>query len=1644
MNRRAMRLSEHANNFCANCIVLGMCLVALMTKATMADPCDGWEIVNELSEPGRISEHALSYHSPSGKTVMFGGFDDFAIVDETWTYENGTWTQVLPATSPSARRGAAMTWAAGSTDLILFGGEDSSGKRGDTWTWNGSTWTQRFPPALPEPPVARSHAALAGKELGTATRTLLFGGFGDNGTVLNDTYLWGASDTWISPFPQTIPPARGAAAMAYDDTRHVTVMFGGADENGNVLGDTWEFDHLAWEWNLISNALAPPARAYHVMAWDQQRQRVVMYGGSAGDVVHSDGWEFDGTNWSPLPGSAIDEFPASSGGGIAYDEGNNEFAFYGGSDGSSSQRVNYTRDLSSIDTPVITDHPKLAIQSVNGTAQFSATATGTALSYQWRKDGVALTNGGGISGATTNSLTVDPISGADFGYYDVVVTSGCASVTSSSAALLDSDTVPGDHFNPPNQSADTPDDGFTDANGDGIDGMRVGPIFVSSENGSDANLGTIEAPMRTIGAAILAAQALTPVRDVYIAGGEYTETITLASGVNLYGGFDHTNGWARSSATSARPDILGGRVAVWAANLTDPTKIDRLEIRSADNYTPSQHTIGVVALNNTVDLQVTNCVIESGDNLVQGQTGDRGANATGSGSDGGGGGNGACDDLIAGGTGGSPGSGGSGATSGYHGGNGGRGGTFEQSFGFDGQDGHRNSSDVTPGGAGGSRCSVGNPGSDGWDGAKGGIGSTGSGATGFFGVGGTGGNGVTGDGGGGGGGGGGQVNNALVGECQCIACTGGSGNGGGGGGGGGPGGAGGKGGQPGGASIGVLIRNATVSVTDSTINSGDGAQGGSGGLGGNGGDGGSGGFGATTCLSEVGRGGNGGDGGDGGQGGVGGGGRGGHSIGVLIEPGGVYTPSSTTINFGNAGIGGTGGGTGSAGQASATHSLGSGLTDYGIDAPLTSAYALIVTDQNTAATPVDPIVADADPADTYEFSITDIAANGSASVIGDQLAYTPDSGFVGLDSFRFVAVQVGGSGYVFEGIAVVAVNPNPAPVAANNSPLCPGDELQLSVSEYTGASYFWFGPQGVFAIGREPTVTDFPFGGGGTYVALIYVNGLFVTAETTVIESPSPVITQQPQSQTVVGGGQATFTVATSAATPTYQWRKDGVPLANDATYSGVQTNTLTIDPVGAAQAGLYDVVVTDGCSITSDPATLSLGTACSSMQSRLYVDTNNSTGICGDGWDDAYADIQTALSRASTNGFINEIWVATGTYSPGQMQTNSFNLINGVALVGGFHGGEVDISQRDVATNETILTGNNTNFHVLRCDSGSPILDGFTITAGAATETFGDDGLGAGIFIETATPVIRNCRFTSNYAVNGGGAIRHRGSGGGFIQIINCVFENNSTSQTTPGGAIRSVGGRSLIDRCTFTGNSAAAGGAIWYQSSQAVVVNSVFSGNEAHGSSGGSAIGARNSLDVVNCTFTQNINQGPGLGALTSLSGSAEVFNSIFWDNGSLFDQDAQIGETGGFVTVENTVISGLSSLFGNGNTDTDPMFVNPPFDLHLAPTSDAVNTGDDSDLQLLNPFGSYNVDYDRDSAVRIESTAVDRGAYEYRAPMELDCDGDFDIDLQDFRNFEECLFGIGGGLAAGCDCFDMDSDGDVTLADFAEFQVRFTGAN
>lgn len=182
---------------------------------------------------------------------------------------------------------------------VLFGG-NRSGYLGDTWEWNGATasWTQ-----LPiSGPLPRQHAAMAFDE--QRGRMVLFGGAASGSGGLHRDDTWELA--WTSGQPQWIlrctgcgPVGRSKHAMAYDSDRQRVVMFGGETGTG-VVGGLWEWNGVAGTWELRQIASPTPSpRACHAMAYDSARHRLCVFGGMTASVLFADTWESACSQASP-------------------------------------------------------------------------------------------------------------------------------------------------------------------------------------------------------------------------------------------------------------------------------------------------------------------------------------------------------------------------------------------------------------------------------------------------------------------------------------------------------------------------------------------------------------------------------------------------------------------------------------------------------------------------------------------------------------------------------------------------------------------------------------------------------------------------------------------------------------------------------------------------------------------------------------------------------------------------------------------------------------------------------------------------------------------------------------------------------------------------------------------------------------------------------------------------------------------------------------------------------------------------------------------------------------------------------------------------------------------------------------------------
>lgn len=335
--------------------------------------------------------------------------------------------------------------------------------------------------------------------------------------------------------------------------------------------------------------------------------------------------------------------------------------------------------------------------------------------------------------------------------------------------------------------------------------------------------------------------------------------------------------------------------------------------------------------------------------------------------------------------------------------------------------------------------------------------------------------------------------------------------------------------------------------------------------------------------------------------------------------------------------------------------------------------------------------------------------------------------------------------------------------------------------------------------------------------------------------------------------------------------------------------------------------------------------------QPVLFVSSEGTITGDGSSWATALPSLQLALGRAC--GAADEIWVRGGTYHPtlGADQDRSFELVDGVAVRGGFAGDETAIGERIVGAYPTILSGNignplnafDNSRHVVLANGTGPgtILEGVTVADGYA-----QSGGGAGLSVNSGSVSVRNTILQDNFTGTSGGAVRM------FLspqsEFLNCLFRDNAAP----------------IGR-------AAALHAIY---SNVLVANSTFLGNDADGPGVVALANGATDLQIVNSILHGNGDPGSAAVSLESPA-TGMIAHSIAEGSG---------GSGGGWPPTFGTD--------GGGNLDADPLFVDPlSGDAHLAPGSPAIDAGDDQAVGILA--------FDLEGNPRVLGDTVDMGAFE-----------------------------------------------------------------
>lgn len=465
-----------------------------------------------------------------------------------------------------------------------------------------------------------------------------------------------------------------------------------------------------------------------------------------------------------------------------------------------------------------------------------------------------------------------------------------------------------------------------------------------------------------------------------------------------------------------------------------------------------------------------------------------------------------------------------------------------------------------------------------------------------------------------------------------------------------------------------------------------------------------------------------------------------------------------------------------------------------------------------------------------------------------------------------------------------------------------------------------------------------------------------------------------------------------------------------------------------------------------------------------IFVDKNADPNGEGTSWYDAFINLQDALAVANEG---DEIWVAKGIYKSdeGINQTIgdhwvSFQLVEDVALYGGFVGGEVLRTQRDCRKNLTVLSGDigksdyytDNSRHVV-IGANIAIIDGFTITGGYALGTNG-----GGMLNYKCSPTVRNCVLTKNrasaiqseeYTPYGGNG----GAGGGMYNhdshpiVTNCTFSGNSASgkhrhpvagiylRAGSGGGMCNYGSLPTVTNCAFEGNSAFMGGGIINYGGYNIT-NCIFSSNTA--TYGGGMVDSDSGGSMVNCTFSRNSD----FGFLKVYSErhrelpESMLTNCIFSENTSrnpiaLYSGDEQvckwfcsIWSTFEFFRPEDFILHSLSNCYmnspcfvdANNPAGFDGIFGTIDDGLRLGVGSSCIDAANGGAAPSTDALGLGRVDIPEVSNTGIGNPKyADMGAYESYNGVDSDGDG-----MQD--DFE-----IFYGLNPETNDADADYDGD-----------------
>ena len=318
IRRRLMRILDDKRRLYAKLTFGAMILLLMVTlfvapfsfKVAVAQ-VSGWELVADTG-PSSRAWPVMVYDSYNRVVLMHGGVGEFPEIpnlNDTWEWDGETWTQV--SMEGPARYGSCMAYDFERNVAVLFGGlyttesANNNPVDSDTWEWDSKNrkWKQI------DTTREMGYLSETAMVYDPVRKIVVLHGGSRYGAIQSKTMAWDGKH-W---FEIAEGPERLGHSLVYDSVRNKIILFGGfADFPGEFPAEaTWEFDGVSW--THIPTSIEPPGRVWSAYAFDSIRGIMAVFGGGiyhlnprfgfSETFSYQDTWEWNGEQWLEIDGA---------------------------------------------------------------------------------------------------------------------------------------------------------------------------------------------------------------------------------------------------------------------------------------------------------------------------------------------------------------------------------------------------------------------------------------------------------------------------------------------------------------------------------------------------------------------------------------------------------------------------------------------------------------------------------------------------------------------------------------------------------------------------------------------------------------------------------------------------------------------------------------------------------------------------------------------------------------------------------------------------------------------------------------------------------------------------------------------------------------------------------------------------------------------------------------------------------------------------------------------------------------------------------------------------------------------------------------------------------------------------------------------